>query len=151
MGLFVKLLFAVCLFALPEIGRAEDAMTKDEAISMVRHVENMFQVEGAEATFAAVTAQHFKDRDLYPFIFDFTGLCLAHGATPKMVGKMWANTRDQDGNYLILNMVKVAQESGSGWVTFKWPHPQTHKIMDKSAFVQRLDDRHFVGVGVYLQ
>lgn len=120
---------------------------------MVRRVEATYQAEGPDATFAAVTGQdaRFKDRDLYPFIFDFSGLCLAHGATAKMVGKMWANTRDQDGHYLIRNMVMVAQENGSGWVEFKWPHPETHKIMKKTAFVLRLDESHFVGVGVYLQ
>ena len=129
---------------------ADEFGTKDEAVVMVQRVQEAFTTEGPDATFAAVTAQdpRFKMKDLYPFIYDFTGRSVAHGANAKMVGKMWINTKDQDGNYLIQTMIKITQ-SGEGWVDFKWPHPISHKILDKSAFVRSLGDRYFVGVGVY--
>ena len=38
---------------------------------------------------------------------------------------------------------------GTGWVDYKWPHPLTHKIQDKSAYIEKLGDQHFVGVGIY--
>jgi cytochrome c len=147
----LRYIVALLLMTYPVPGSAEEAGSREEAVAMVERVQAAFKSEGPEATFAAVTGQdpRFKDRDLYPFIYDFAGLSIAHGANSKMVGKMWINTKDQDGNYLIQNMIKTAQGPGSGWVNFKWPHPISHKILDKSAFVQRLGDRYFVGVGVY--
>ena len=48
-------------------------------------------------------------------------------------------------------MIKTVQGPGEGWVNYKWPHPISHKILDKSAFVQRLGQDYFVGVGVYAE
>ena len=132
---------------------AEGAGSKAEAIAMAERVQTAFKTEGAEPTFRAINAQEprFRDRDLYPFIYDFAGLSIAHGANAKMIGKSWINTKDQDGNFLIRTMIKTVEGTGSGWVNYKWPHPITHKIIDKSAYVQRLGDTMFVGVGVYAQ
>ena len=66
-----------------------------------------------------------------------------------MVGKLWISIKDQDGNYLIKEMVGIAHGPGSGWVDYKWPNPITHKIQDKSAYVEKLGERYFVGVGIY--
>ena len=47
--------------------------TREEAVAMVKRVQERFQREGAERTFAAVTAQQkaFRDRDLYVYIMNF--------------------------------------------------------------------------------
>src|SRR5215471_4071204 len=52
--------------------------SKDEAVAMVKRVEDIFNKEGAAATFKAVSdpsTKAFHDRDLYPFIYDLSGLC----------------------------------------------------------------------------
>jgi cytochrome c len=59
--------------------------------------------------------------------------------------------KDQDGNYLIREMVKIAKTSGSGWVDYKWPNPITNKIEDKSSYVEKMGKDYFAGVGVYKQ
>ena len=68
-----------------------------------------------------------------------------------MVGKLWISTKDQDGNYLIQEMVGIIRGPGpaTGWVDYKWPNPLTHKIQDKSAYIEKLGDDYFVGVGIY--
>ena len=146
-------LIAALLSATSAAAQEDQAGSRDEAVAMVKRVQATFKADGPDATFAAVTGQdpRFKDRDLYPFIYDFTGLSIAHGANAKMVGKMWINTKDQDGNFLIRTMIKTVQEpgTGSGWVNFKWPHPISHKILSKSAYVERLGENLFVGVGIY--
>jgi len=136
------------------LAHAEQRGTRDEAVAMVQAVQQMARKEGLEATFASITRQDapFKKKDLYPFVYDFDGLSVAHGSNPKMVGKSWMTTKDQDGNYLIKRMSEVATSSdGRGWVSYKWPHPITHKIQDKAAYIERLGDRYFVGVGVYME
>jgi signal transduction histidine kinase len=118
---------------------------------MVKRVQDKFRNDGAEATFKAVTDQstkEFHDRDLYPFIYDLTGLNVAHGARPALVGKNLISLKDQDGKHLIRDMITIATTSGSGWVDYKWPNPITNKIEDKSSYVEKLGD-YFVGVGVY--
>jgi signal transduction histidine kinase len=124
--------------------------TRAEAVAMVKRVQQKFAKQGPQATFDAITSSdEFRDRDLYPFVYDTDGWNVAHGANPQMVGKLWISIKDQDGNYLIKEMVGIMQGPGSGWVDYKWPNPVTHKIQDKSAYVEKLGERYFVGVGIY--
>jgi PAS domain-containing protein len=72
--------------------------SKDEAVAMVQRVEDMFNEEGAAATFKAVSdpsTKTFHDRDLYPFIYDLSGVCVAHGARPALIGKNLIDIKDQ--------------------------------------------------------
>jgi cytochrome c len=128
--------------------------TKDEAVAMVKRVEGMFKKDGAAATFKAVSDpanKDFHDRDLYVFIYDLNGVCVAHGARPALIGKNLMDIKDQDGKYLVREMIVLVKGPGNGWVNYKWPNPITNKIEDKSAFVEKLGDNYFVGVGVYKQ
>lgn len=131
--------------------RAAEFGTRDEAVAMVKRVQKMFAEAGAEATFKAVDDKSnpaFHDRDLYPFIYDFAGVSVAHGARPALVGKNLISLKDQNGVYLIQEMISLAKGPGSGWVDYKWPNPITNKIEDKSSYVEKMGD-YFVGVGVY--
>ncbi len=139
------------IVAFSNLARASEFGTREEAVAMVKRVQDKFRKDGAVATFKAVTDQstrEFHDRDLYPFIYDLTGLCVAHGARPALVGKNLISLKDQDGIHLIRDMITLATTSGSGWVDYKWPNPITNKIEDKSSYVEKLGD-YFVGVGVY--
>src|ERR1019366_2690009 len=88
------------------------------------------------------------DRDLYPFVYDLNGVNFAHGARPVLIGKDLMGLKDQDGVYLIQEMVKIANGPGSGWVNYKWPNPLTNKIEDKTSYVEKMGN-YFVGVGAY--
>src|SRR5262249_13691627 len=49
-------------------------------VAMVKRVAEMFTKQGAEPTFKAVSDKsvpNFHDRDLYPFIYDLKGNCVA--------------------------------------------------------------------------
>ena len=125
--------------------------TREEAIAMVKRVQEKFTKDGPEATFKAVIDQstkEFHDRDLYPFIYDLNGLNVAHGARPALVGKNLISLKDQDGIYLIKEMIGIAKGPGSAWIDYKWPNPITSKIEDKSSYIEKMGD-YFVGVGVY--
>lgn len=125
--------------------------TREEAVAMVKRVQEMFRAEGPEATFRAVSDKSvpaFHDRDLYPFIYDMKGINVAHGARPALIGKNLISLKDQDGVYLIREMVVIANGKGSGWIDYKWPNPLTDRIEDKSSYIEKMGD-YFVGVGVY--
>jgi cytochrome c len=130
--------------------------SRDEAVAMVNRVQEMFKKEGAEATFKAVSdksTKEFHDRDLYPFIYDLSVpgqlICVAHGARPMLIGKNLIDLKDQDGKYMGREMIVLVHGVGYGWVDYKFPNPVTNKIEDKSAYVEKLGDKYFVGVGVY--
>ena len=73
---------------------------------------------------------------------------VAHGARPALIGKNLLDLKDQDGKYLIREMIRIARGSGAGWVNYKWPNPINNKIEDKVSYVEKMGD-FFVGVGVY--
>jgi cytochrome c len=140
---------ALTLSAWP--GLAAEFGTREEAVAMVKRVQEKFKKDGPAETFKAVSdpsTKEFHDRDLYPFIYDLSGLNVAHGARPALVGKNLISLKDQDGKYLIKEMIAIAKGPGSAWIDYKWPHPITSKIEDKSSYIEKMGD-YFVGVGVY--
>ncbi len=142
---WIAIVLAVCPADAAEFG------TREEAVAMVKRVQAEFAATGAEGTFAAVNDKsnpQFHDRDLYPFIYDLKGLNVAHGARPALVGKNLISLKDQNGTYLIQEMIAIAKGPGKGWVDYKWPNPITNKIEDKSSYIERMGD-YFVGVGIY--
>lgn len=145
----LSIVFSV-IVAFANFAHASEFGTREEAVAMVKRVQDKFHADGPEATFKAVNDQstkEFHDRDLYPFIY-LTGLNVAHGARPALVGKNLISLKDQDGKHLIRDMITIATTSRSGWIDYKWPNPITNKIEDKSSYVEKLGD-YFVGVGVY--
>jgi cytochrome c len=141
----------VALFVCPASSGAAEFGTREEAVAMVKRVQERFAAQGADATFKAVNDKadaEFHDRDLYPFIYDLDGLNVAHGARPALVGQNLIALKDPKGVYLIQEMIAIVRGPGNGWVDYKWPNPITDKIEDKSSYVERMGD-YFVGVGVY--
>lgn len=83
------------------------------------------------------------------YVYELSGLCVAHGARPALIGKNLIDIKDQDGNYLVRAHIEIAKGPGSGWVSYKWPNPINNKIEDKVSCVEKMGDNYFVGVGVY--
>jgi cytochrome c len=153
----VRYLTALCIsaLALATPVNAAEFGTKEEAVAMVKRVQAQYKKDGAEATFKDVSDKSTKayhDRDLYPFIYyrdgAQKGVNVAHGARPALIGKNLIDLKDQDGKYLVRELINIANGPGSGWFDYKWPNPITNKIEDKTSYVERMGD-YMVGVGVY--
>jgi signal transduction histidine kinase len=150
---FFALIVCAALVTMASPVAAAEFGSKDEAVAMVKRVQAEFKKDGPAATFKAVSDKavaEYHDRDLYPFIYDMSGKCVAHGARPALIGKNLIDLKDQDGKLLIREMVTVVKGPGSGWVDYKWPNPLNNKIEDKSSYVEKMGD-YFVGVGIYKQ
>jgi len=151
MRLTAFLIFAA-LSLLPIRAATSEFGTNDEAVAMVKRVQEKFKKDGADATFKGVSDpsnKEFHDRDLYAYIYTLSGLCVAHGARPALIGKNLIDIKDQGGNYLVRAHIEIAKGPGSGWVSYKWPNPLTNKIEDKTSYVEKMGDNYFLGVGVY--
>ena len=116
MRIFAFLAFAALItIASPAMPAAEFG-SKDEAVAMVKRVQDEFKKAGPDATFKDVSdkaVKEFHDRDLYPFIYDMSGKCVAHGARPALIGKNLIDLKDQDGKFLIREMVDMAKGPGT--------------------------------------
>ncbi|CAN7559798.1 cache domain-containing protein [Pseudoduganella sp. LjRoot289] len=142
---------AACALALHAPAWAvEDRGTAAEATAMCRRAADYMKANGAKKAYAAFNdaAGQFKDRDLYVFVFDFSGKVLAHGANPKLIDKNLLELKDADDKYFVKTMVDVAQSKGKGWVDYKWPNPVNKAIEPKSTYVEKIDDV-FIGCGIY--
>jgi len=118
---------------------------------MVKRVVATFQKYGPQETFKEVsdkTNKKFHEHGLYPFIYDFSGKCVAHGARPTLIGKNLIGVKDPDGKFLIREMIELAKKKGSGWMKYRWSNPMTKNIDEKSSYIERMGD-YFVGVGIF--
>jgi TRAP-type uncharacterized transport system substrate-binding protein len=145
-------LVSLAIFALAAstVGAA-DFGTRDEAVAMVKRVQEKFKKDGPDATFAAITGKihEFHDRDLYPYVLNFDCVVQAHGTRKELVGKSLYEFRDQDGKFVARDTVELAKTLGHGWTDFRWTNPQTGQVEAKSTYVERLGDHYAVGVGIY--
>jgi uncharacterized protein len=124
--------------------------TRDEAVALVKRVQDKFKKDGPEATFNAVNAGQFNDRDLYPFIHTIDGtLHVANGAFPGIRGKNLHDMRDQDGKFTTQDFMRIATTAPyHGWSDFRWRNPKTGTIDEKSAWIERMGE-YLIGVGIY--
>ena len=124
--------------------------TAAEAEAMVKKAIASMKSNGKEATFAEINNPkgQFTDRDLYVFVYDMTGKCVAHGLNPKMIGKDLIEVRDADGKFFVKDRVEIAKTKGSGWQEYKFTDPLTKKIEPKKAYVEKYENL-IVGCGIY--
>jgi len=135
------------IFMVTAQAEAVEYGSKAEAKAMAEHAAAFFTQNGKDKAFDAINngTDGFKDRDLYVFVYDNAGTCVAHGANKGMIGKNLIDFKDVDGKPLIKEIVAVKDV---GWVEFKWKNPQTSEVQKKSSYVVRVGEFTF-GVGAY--
>jgi cytochrome c len=147
---FLRAAAALALSAFTFSTLAAERATPAEAEALVKKAVAMVKAAGPDKTFDEVTnGKGLKDRDLYVFIYDLNGKCLAHGANPKLVGKDLIGMKDPDGKPLIKMLVDVAKDKGKGWTdTVKFRNPATDQIQSRVNYIERVGDLA-VGSGVF--
>lgn len=124
-----------------------------EAQEMVKKAVALIKSAGTESAYQTFTEHPgatFKDRDLYIFVYDFDGNCLAQGANPKMVGKNLLELKDVDGKPLIKDQIAMVKARGGGWYgPYKFNNPVTNKIELKKSYCLRGAGDSYVCAGVY--
>jgi signal transduction histidine kinase len=152
----VKTCLAAALFAGAQVFAATavpEHATEVDAQDMVKKAVALIKSAGAESAYQTFTEHPggaFKDRDLYIFVYDFDGNCLAQGANAKMVGKNFLELKDVDGNQMIKGEVAVVKAKGAGWYgPYKFNNPITNKIEVKKSYCMRGAGDSMVCAGVY--
>lgn len=131
--------------------RAQDQRVR--ALALVKEAVAFARQHGREALLRETNqgTGRFHARsgeDLYLFIYDLQGVCLAIGYQSQLVGVNRWGLRDPDGKRFLQEMIQVARTRGSGWVDYKYPHPATGRVTTKSSYVELLDG-WVLGCGSY--
>lgn len=151
----MKKILVLALLSILVLGRGDflfagEFGTKEEAEALVKKAINLIKTEGKEKAFAEINNPKgkFVDRDLYIFVYDMNGKCVAHGFNPKMIGKDLLEMKDADGRYFVKERIEIAKTKGKGWQDYKFTNPLTKKIELKTAYIEKAEDL-IVGCGVY--
>ena len=138
------LIGAVIPFLMTGAAVAGEHGSKDEAIAMAKKAVAQIKSDGADKTYAAITAQSpaFHDRDLYVVVYDATGKCLAHGSNAQLVGK------DLSGAGYVQDRMRLMKSNASFWQDYVFLNPITKKIEPKSTYCETVNNTA-VCVGVY--
>lgn len=133
------------------IACSSHAITKDELVNFVNKAKQFAMSSGKASAVAefSKTSGDFVQGELYIFATDFSGTILAHGAKPALAGKSLMAVRDTDGNEMIKEMVNVASTEGTGYVSYRWEHPEKKKVMRKLTYVTKIDDSYWIAAGIY--
>lgn len=128
---------------------ASERATLDEAKAMVKKARAHLREVGPEKAFAEFSNPkgRFVDRDLYVFVNDKSGVNLAHGGNPRLIGKNLMELRDSDGIYMTKLFYGVAAKGG-GTVDYKFLNPVTKQIEPKTAYVE-MEGEYLVGSGIF--
>jgi len=129
---------------------ATNMATPQEAKTMSLKAQEAVNEMGREKAFSTFADPNgsFRDRDLYVFCIDMEGVLLSQPIKPELVGRNMFNF-NKYGDLLFQDMINVAQESGSGWVDYRWPYPGTDEIRPKTSYIATNDHGFFCGVGAY--
>jgi cytochrome c len=141
---------AVFIMAVSHVAVAAEFGTAAEAVAMVKKAIAEIKTVGKEKAFAEIANPKgkFIDRDLYIFVYDITGKCVAHGFNQKMIGKDLVEMKDPDGKFYVKERIEIAKTKGKGWQDYKFTNPISKKIEHKSAYIEKIDDL-IVGCGIY--
>lgn len=142
----VAAVLAVLAMAVPAHARtaAEVKALVERALAHIHDV-------GRERAFADFSRPDggFVDGELYIFCQDASGVVVAHGGNPKIVGQNMADVRGPDGKLANVEINRLGLSQGSGWLEFRWPNPVTKRIELKAAYVMKVDDHTVCGSGYY--
>ena len=88
--------------------------------------------------------------DGYFFVYDYQGNNIVHPRQSFRIGKNWFDLKDNQGNYVIRDLINVARRGG-GYTTYVWEKPSSGKIEKKIGYAIGLDKWSWmVGTGMYI-
>lgn len=87
----------------------------------------------------------------YFFILDTQGVTVRNAGFPELNGINVSSFQDPQGDFFVQEFLKVAKESGHGFVKYQWPKPDDIEMGEKISYVQSFEPFGWViATGVYL-
>ncbi|NYZ16748.1 chemotaxis protein [Azospirillum sp. RWY-5-1] len=125
--------------------------TQEDAKALTLAAAELVAARGLEEATKVFNADGaFKYGEIYVNVIDFTGVWKAYPPRPAGVGQSVINVKDPDGKLLVQEIIKVAKDTGEGWVEYRWMNPASNKIEPKVTYVKRVPGQELIAyVGIY--
>lgn len=142
---------AVIVLLTIALGGLARARTAAEAEALAERALRHIHDVGRDQAFADFSRRDggFVDGELYVFCLDESGVVVAHGGNPKLVGHAIADVGGPGGRPLGVEIISVGLTQGHGWLEYRWPNPINKRVELKAVFVLKVDDRTVCGSGYY--
>jgi len=129
---------------------ADDKALPEEAVAMVERAAQYIEQHGLKEAcqeFCDPQGKFIKG-DMYVFVVNRVGTCLANGGYPGLVGKnlMWVPSRDK--KLMVREMILSTRYNPDGWIVYKWENPVTKQVAEKSTYYRQVGDV-VIACGVY--
>jgi cytochrome c len=101
---------------------------------MVKTAVAYFYQNGKDATFALINNQTgpFVRGDIYSFVYDFKGVCVAHGNNAALPGQNLIDLVDSRGKPLVKALINLARRGkGRGWVDYYWSNEFKRSYLER--------------------
>lgn len=121
---------------------------RDAAMELVRKGYKFMKANGKTQAVDAFSDRQdntFRYGDLYLYIYDLKGVCIAHGNNQDFIGRNQYDDQDEDGRYYVRDLIQKAKDGG-GWLDFKL------KNSFQSNYVEMIDlgiDKFVIGSSLY--
>jgi signal transduction histidine kinase len=142
-------LLGAALFA--SMTKPVSAHSREEVQALVERAADYIRTHGRERAFADFSRPDggFVDGDLYVFCQDASGVVVAHGGNPKIIGRNMSGVRGPDGRLSNVEINHLGLTQGGGWLEYLWPNPNAGHVQLKVSYVLRIDDHTVCGSGYY--
>jgi cytochrome c len=132
--------------------RPVSASSAEEAQALVERAADYVREHGRQQALADFSRPDggFVDGESYIFCIDATGIQVANGGNPKLVGKNLFGVRSTDGKLPTLEIYRLGQANGQGWFEYRWPNPKAQSIQRKVSYFLRIDDETVCGSGYFM-
>ncbi len=128
-----------------------------EAYSIVQHIyqqnKNIKSDEKIEQmVLNALRPIRFENGIGYYFATRFDGVEMLFSDRPQMEGLNLLNMQDTRGQYVIKDMIEIAEKSGEGFYEYYWTKPgASGREFKKISFIKRFEPWNwFIGTGLYV-
>lgn len=113
----------------------------DDARAMVERAVQFCKTCGRDIALAEFSRPNgpFVKGQQYVFVLSATGQMLAHGVNEEYIGNDFIGEVDFDGKPFIAEIVRAAEENGSGWMEYKWINPLSGDDENKVVYFQKHD------------
>lgn len=94
----------------------------------------------------------WRSDDTYLFVHDMKGIALFSVGFPKLEGTDTSGLKDSNGKLITMELIKMAQSNGSGWVEYMFPKPGQTAPSHKWSYVRavKVDGTPaYIGAGFY--
>jgi len=127
------------------------SLTDSTALAMGAAIEGESDREVILATLRKLNnpIRFLDNKSGYFFIYDQKGICMSLPPKQELQGKSLIDMKDENGVYLVKEMLKVAQ-NGGGFVNYVWPKPPSNEVKAKLSYARLIPGTNFmIGTGIY--